>query len=309
MTDLRAVIAEYLSVRRSLGYKLKWDGLLLAEFADFCEREGAATVTTDVALAWAKAPAGCSPSWWANRLTVVRVFAKYLRAIDPSAEVPPVGLIRDHNRRATPFLYSERDVYLLMAATNGLSNPLVAATFETLIGLLSVTGLRVGEAIRMDRADVCWQQGLLRIKSSKFNKSREVPLHASCVERLRSYANRRDLECLAPTSASFFVSALGHRLHYPSVQQTFAKLVRQVGLEPRSERCRPRIHDLRHTFAVRTLLGWQKAAGVAVEPRLPLLSTYLGHSGPQATYWYLSATPQLFTLVGKRLEESMGELP
>ena len=308
MSDLHAVIAEYLSLRRSLGYKLKWDGLLLVEFADFCEREGAATVTTDVALAWAKAPTGCAPSWWANRLTVVRVFAKYLRAIDPSAEVPPVGLIRDHNRRATPFLYSERDVSLLMIAADGLSNSLVAATFKTLIGLLSVTGLRIGEAIRMDRADVQWQQGLLRINNSKFNKTREVPLHPSCVEGLRSYVRRRDLECPAPASLSFFVSALGHRLHYPLVSQTFAKLARQVGLEPRSKRCRPRMHDFRHTFAVRTLLGWHKT-GVAVEPRLPLLSTYLGHSGPQATYWYLSATPQLFALIGKRLDESMGELP
>ena len=308
MTDLRALIAEYLSVRRSLGYKLKWDGLLLAEFADFCERGGATTVTTDIALAWAKTPVGCSSSWWANRLTVVRVFARYLQAIDPSAEVPPVGLIRDRNRRATPFLYSDRDIASLMAAAHGLSSPLVATTFKTLIGLLSVTGLRVGEAIRLNRADVCWEQELLRINRSKFNKTREVPLHASCVERLRAYAGRRDLECAKPNSASFFVSELGHRLHYPRVQQTFATLVSQVGLVPRSDRCRPRLHDLRHTFAVRTLLGWYQA-GVAVEPKLQLLSTYLGHSSPQATYWYLSATPQLFALVGKRLEESMGELP
>ncbi len=308
MSRLRATIAEYLSVRRSLGYNLRRDGLLLAEFAEFCEREGATTVSTEIALAWAKAPAGASASWWANRLTVVRVFARYLSAIDPSAEVPPAGLIRDHNRRATPFLYTDQDLAALMAATDRLSSPLVAATYETLIGLLSVTGLRVGEAIRLERDDVCLQAELLRINRSKFGKSREVPLHPSSVEKLRSYADRRDRDCQTPTSTSFFVSAHGHRLAYVEVSRIFTRLVRFAGLQPRSERCRPRIHDLRHAFAVRALLGWYQD-GLAVEPRLPLLSTFLGHRDPKATYWYLTATPELFALVGERLENSMRDLP
>lgn len=307
-SDLRATLDEYLALRRSLGFKLKRDGLLLAQFLTYCEGAGARTVTSEVALAWAKLPAGGSASWWAWRLSVVRAFATYLQAIDPAIEVPPTGVFPATKRRITPFLYSEADIAGLMGAARHLRYPLHASTYETLIGLLAVTGMRVGEAIRLDRSDVCWDQGLLRILDSKFMKSRELPLHASTLEALRAYARRRDQLCREPKAPSFFVSVAGTRLDYARVQPVFARLTRQVGLVPRSERCRPRIHDIRHSFAVRTLLGWYRS-GADVEALLPLLSTHLGHSDPKWTYWYLSAAPELLAVVAKRLEDALGELP
>jgi integrase/recombinase XerD len=308
MIDLRAAVDEYLTVRRSLGYKLERAGRLLAEFITFCEQSGARAITTEVALAWAKLPAGGGPNWWSYRLGFVRVFAAYLQAIDPETEVPPTDLLPARRRRIIPYLYSDAEIAGLMAAARRLRSPLGAPTYETLIGLLAVTGLRIGEAIRLDRDDVVWDQGLLRILYSKFGKSREVPLHPTTMAALRAYARHRDHLCPSPNAPSFFVTVAGNRLFYPTVQGRFSTLVRRTGLKPRSEQCRPRIHDLRHTFAVRTLLGWYRA-GVEVQPRLPLLSSYMGHADPKWTYWYLSAAPELLTIVGKRLEEALGELP
>jgi integrase/recombinase XerD len=306
--DLRAAIDQYLLARRALGYKLKVDAWLLEDFADYWERAGAPTVTTEVALAWARSPSQASAAYWVQRLTTVRRFATYLQALDPSAEVPPAGLIRAQRSRATPFLYSEADVAALMAAARESRKHLGAATYETLIGLLAATGLRVGEALHLDCGDILWEPGLLRVRNSKFNKSREVPLHASVVDALGAYAEVRDRLCPAVTAPAFFVSSVGTRLDYSVVHVAFTRCVRRAGLLPRGPRCRPRIHDLRHTFAVHTLLQWHRA-GLDVEARLPLLSTYLGHADPQKTYWYLSATPELLGLLGERLEKVLGDLP
>lgn len=168
--------------------------------------------------------------------------------------------------------------------------------------------MRIGEAIRLDRADMCWNQGLLTIRDSKFSKSRELALHSTTTEALHAYARCRDWLCPNPSAASFFVTHSGNRLSYSVVQAGFSTLVRRAGLTPHSDACRPRIHDLRHSFAVHTLLHWYQQ-GVNVEARLPLLSTYMGHASPKSTYWYLSAAPELMAVVGKRLEEAMGELP
>jgi integrase/recombinase XerD len=305
--NLRNSIDEYLLARRALGYKLRVDGWLLSKFADHCERTGITTVTTEAALAWAQSPAHASPSYWRQRLTTVRRFATYLQALDPAVEVPPTGLVRVPNQRAVPFLYSEAEIAALMAAARGSRKHLGAATYEALFGLLAVTGLRVGEALRLDRDDVCWEPGLLRVRDTKFGKSREVPLHPSTLDALRAFARRRDRRCPKPTSAAFFVSSAGTRLHYSVVLSAFTRCARRAGLVPRGPRCRPRIHDLRHAFAVRTLLRWHRE-GLDVESHMPLLSTYLGHADPRRTYWYLSATPELFALLGERLEKVLGDL-
>ena len=194
-----------------------------------------------------------------------------------------------------------------MTAARCLLPPLRAATYETLVGLLATTGLRMGEAIRLDSADLDWDNGVLTVRSSKFGKSREVPLHPSTLDALQAYQLRRDHLCPRPKAPSFFLSMRGTRLDQPTVGSTFLLLVRQARLRPRSLRCRPRPHDLRHSFAVRTLLNWYRA-GDDVESKLPLLSTYLGHVSPASTYWYLSGAPELLALASQRLEQTGEEL-
>ncbi len=191
-----------------------------------------------------------------------------------------------------------------MAAARALTPKLRAATYETLIGLLKVTGARIGELIRLDRHDVDWDEGVLVITYSKFNKHRELALHPTALDALTAYAHRRDELCAEPKSASFFVSTTGNRLVYVTVQQVFARLARAAGLRPRSKQCRPRLHDARHTFACTTLLGWYRA-GVDVEAHLPLLSTYMGHANPANTFWYLSAVPELLALAAERREQTV----
>lgn len=305
MSALRRDLDDYLVIRRALGFKLKRAGLLLGDFVAHLEANEADTITTDAALAWATLPPNGASNWGAQRLSVVRSFARHLHAIDPTHEVPPPGLLPGRSHRATPYLYADRDIAALMAAARGLRSPLRAATFETLVGLLAVTGLRIGEALRLDRDDVDLVDGVLGIRLSKFGKSREVPLHPSTVDALAAYTRERDRLCRRPVDRAFFVSTAGTRLLYCNAHLAWLDLVRRAGLQRRSATCRPRPHDLRHSFAVRTLLGWYPD-GADVQARMPLLSTYLGHVHPGNTYWYLSAAPELLTLVVARLDATVG---
>jgi integrase len=304
MIALRKAVDDYLALRRSLGFKLERTGRLLPEFVGFLERHGARTVTTPLALAWAQQPTDGHPKWWAERLSIVRRFAAHLHALDPRAEIPPSEW-RAPVRRATPFLYSEEDVVRLMHAACDLRPRLRAGTYPTLLGLLAVTGMRVGEAIRLDRDDVDWTRGLLVVRDSKFGRSREVPVHPTTLAALERYARLRDRVCPRTVAPAFFVTRNGTRLNYKNVHFTFLRLVRTAGLTPRSTRCRPRIHDLRHTFAVRTLERWYRE-DADVEARMPRLSTYLGHVAPISTYWYLSAAPELMALAAARLDRATG---
>jgi integrase len=308
MSALHAELDRYLAIRRSVGFKLARAELLLADFCRYLEAIGADTITTDNAFAWASLPPNGSASWWGQRLSVVRAFARHLHAIDSAHEVPPIGLLPAKSHRAVPYLYSDADIAALMAAARELRSPLRAATFETLIGLLAVSGLRIGEALRLDRGDVDLHDGVLRIRQTKFGKSREVPLHPSTVAALSAYAGRRDQLCPRPRDPAFFVSVAGTRVLYCNFHLGWLDLVRRAGLEPRSARCRPRPHDVRHSFAVRTLLGWYRD-GVDVGAHMPLLSTYLGHVHPANTYWYLSAAPELLSLVAARLDAAQGARP
>lgn len=307
MSELHVAVNDYLTIRRALGFKLEDPSHLLPQFVDFLERAGASTVTTELAVAWAKQPPDAHPNQWGRRMSAVRCFARHLQTLVPRTEVPPPDLLPRSPRRASPYLYSEADIAALMKAAGALRSPLRAATFKTFIGLLAVTGMRTGEALRLDRDDLDEANGLLTILNSKFGKSREIPLHPSTVEALQTYARMRDELFPRPTTTSFFVSTTGTRFIYNVFHLTFLELVRQAGLQRRSATCRPRPHDLRHTFAVRTLLGWYYA-GLDVEAQMPLLSTYLGHFKPCDTYWYLSATPELLALAGQRLERARGDI-
>jgi integrase/recombinase XerD len=229
------------------------------------------------------------------------VFAKYVHTLDPTSEVPAPDLLPWRSRRAVPYLYSSADIAALLDAVETLSTPLRRATLATLIGLLSVTGMRVGEAIALDRGDLDPRHGRLIIRHGKFAKSRELVLHDSTVDALGDYLQRRNQLLSVPPSSALLISLAGTRLRYSNVHWTFQRLVRIAGLTPRSAACRPRIHDLRHSFAVNTMLD-AYARGEDGQARLSLLSTYLGHVDPVNTYWYLSASPELMASAARRLQ-------
>jgi integrase len=298
---LRDALEDYLMLRRALGFRLASAARLLGQFISYLEARGTSTVTTSDALAWATLPAGASPAWQAIRLSVVRGFAAHLHGIDPSAQVPPAGLIRRGNDRATPYLYSDAEISALIAAAAGLRPRLRAATYQTLISLLAVSGMRIGEAMRLDCGDLDAGSGLIVVRDAKFGKSRLVPLHPTATDALIRYAALRDEHHPRPASPALFLSTAGTRLLHSNVGLTFTRLAGQAGLTRRSASCRPRIHDIRHSFAVASLLGWY-ASGADVAAMMPRLSTYLGHTDPKHTFWYLSAAPELMTLAGRRLD-------
>lgn len=304
MTDLRLAMNDYLAVRRRLGFELKEPGRRLADFVGFMERAGAERVTSELALMWATS-VSAHPYTWRRRLGVVRGFARYLSTIDAETEVPSEDLLRASLPRVAPYLYSPAEITALMAAARGLTPRLRAATFETLIGLLSVSGLRRGEALALDRADVDLTDGALHVRANKPNKHREVPLHTSTTQALRDYSRLRDQHVTRPSSPAFFVTPQGARLTGGAFNATFVKLIRRVGLEGKGERARPRAHDLRHSFAVRTLIDWYET-DERIDAKLPLLSTYLGHVDPASSYWYLEASPELMALVRDRLDRAAG---
>jgi integrase/recombinase XerD len=308
MSHLSSHVEDYLAMRRALGFKLAKEGRLLRDFAAFAEAAGAGTVTTDLAVAWAILPQNASPVWAAQRLTMVRGLARYLQAVDPATQVPPVGVLPARTRRVTPCIYSDAEVAALMTAARMLRNPLKAATFETLIGLLAVTGMRGSEAMALDRGDLDTTVGLLTVRATKFRKSRQLPLQVTTLRALASYQAVRDRLCPAPATASLLVSATGARLCQATVQPAFRRLLRQAGIGQGPPRPRATIHGLRHSFAVKTLLGWYRD-GQDVQARMPSLSTWLGHVAPAATYWYLTGTPELLALAAGRLEAATGGTP
>lgn len=308
MSALRAGLADYLALRRGLGYRLVRAEKLLAQFVAHLETSGQGQVTIEAALAWARAPAGGSPDWWGHRLSVARGFAAYLHTLDPAHEVPPADLLAARTGRATPYIYTDAEIAALIGAATGLRAPLRALTLSTLIGLLATTGLRIGEALGLDRSDLDPAEGILAVRAGKFAKARELVLHPTSVGALEEYLAQRDRLCPAPADPALFLSLAGTRLLYCNFHLAFCGLVATAGLVPRSSACRPRPHDLRHTFAVRTLAGWY-AAGAEVGALLPALSTYLGHVSPSATYWYLQAAPELLGPAAERLERHLGERP
>ena len=305
MSALRAALDDYLCIRHRLGFTMPQDGRMLEGFVAFLDRAGAQRITTELALAWARRPVDVHPFTWRQRLTVVRGFARYLATLDPASEVPPVDLLPGHRPRITPYIYSQAEITALMAAARRLRPALRAARHETLIGLLAVTGARPGEALGLDRTDVDLDNAVVHVRVGKKNKQRDVPVHPSTVGALRGYAGLRDARCPTPSSPAFFLSARGRRMGREELNATFIQLVRQVGSEGASFRVRPRPYDLRHAFAVHTLIDWYRS-GENVDRRMPLLSTYLGHVDPASTYWYLEAVPELLALVSERMERLSG---
>jgi integrase len=298
MSELGRHLENYLRLRRALGFKLEFPGYVLPSLISYLEAAGAATITAELAISWAGLPRGVLPITWAHRLGAARGFARYLKTIDPATEIPPAGVWPSVTPRPQPYIWAEADIRRLLAAARELRPPLRAATYETLLGLLAATGMRLGEAIGLDGADTDLDGGVLTIRDGKFGRSRLVPLHPTVTSALASYAARRDRLCPSPPATRFFVSTAGTALRTSGVDSAFAQLTTALGL--RTPASRPRVHDLRHSFASRQLLDWHRA-GADVQARMPLLSAYLGHVSPAGTYWYLTAVPELMELAAARL--------
>ena len=306
MSALAEQAEQYLRLRRALGHRLDEAARLLPRFVAYLDAAGVTTITVDVALQWVQRPdADPISSVWARRMTVVRGFARHMSGIDPATEIPPVGLIVFRQHRRPPFIYSANDVEALMAQVPRLvPTPLRAATFATMIGLLAATGMRIGEVIALERGDIDWAERVLIVRNTKFGKSRELPLHPTTVDALATYREIRDRHVPTPGRSTFFVSAKKTPIIYTDFGATFRALIAGSGVGSDAPRP-PRIHDLRHSFAVATLVRWYRA-GEDVGALLPRLSTYLGHLTPTYTYWYLSAAPELLDLAATRMEKARG---
>jgi integrase/recombinase XerD len=303
VSALRARAEEYLAMRRALGFKLESWGPRLMSFVRFCEDRSAATVTTDLAVEWATSTARGSDheAYQARRLDVVRIFARHLQPLDPATEVPPEDVLNRRQCRVPPYLYSREEVAALMTAARTLRPAFRAVTWRTLIGLLAVTGMRQGEACRLRRGDVDLNAETIVIEDSKFGKSRMVFLHPTAAAALRTYERTRNEAFPRPAADTFLVNSQGRPLDRRNTPKTFAQLVTAAEIKPPPGQRAPRLHDLRHVFTVATLLDWYRDGG-DVQARLPVLSTWLGHIDPKSTYWYLSAVPELLSLVATRLE-------
>ena len=310
MTTIGQSIQDYLALRRSLGFKLRDAGLCLAKFAAFLEARGALHITTALALEWAQQSPSALPATCAQRLGYVRGFTRYHVASDPQTEMPPPGLLPFHAHRARPYLYSDEDIARLLQCALELppGDGLRPWTYHCLLGLLSVTGLRIGEAIRLKAEDVDLQAGVLTIRGTKFGKSRLVPIHPSTGEVLEQYRARRERFLAGRTALTFFITSRGNPLDIGDIHRIFYQLSRRIGLRGETASHGPRLHDFRHRFAVQTLLRWYRS-GEDAERRMPVLSTYLGHVHVADTYWYLSACLELMGLAVARLEQRWGELP
>lgn len=308
MSALGQAAEDYLRIRRALGFKMENAGRLLPQFLGYLESVGAETITTEHAVRWATLPSAANPVWWGVRLTAVRGFARYLQTIDARAELPPTGVLpaAAGGRRPTPYVYSEAEIVALMAAAGGWRARLAAATLQTLIGLLAVTGMRIGEAIRLDRSDLDLEHARLVVRNSKFGKSRQLPLHPTTIEALRAYLRRRDQLRPSVETPALLITERGKRLDRHHVEWQFRLLRKRTGLSPRPGSRPPRLHDARHSFAVHTMLDSYRAGG---DPAacLAQLATYLGHADPGASYWYLSAAPELLALAAARLESHLRE--
>ncbi|RWD66343.1 MAG: integrase [Mesorhizobium sp.] len=301
--NMRTLLEEYLATRRALGFKLQTEGTGLATFVSYLESAGIDHITNEIALRWARLPVSVQPVQWAWRLGIIRGFARYCSAFDPRTQVPPTDLIPSTRVRRSPHFFSDGDIEQLLCAALALPpiDGLRRWTFHCLFGLLSVSGLRIGEAIRLSFEDVNLQEAILTIRSTKFGKSRLVPMHSSTADVLAAYMQRRQAFRAARSTDHVFVNERGAPLTYDQSIDTFQRLLNKIGVTNQRDNRRPHLHDLRHRFATKTLVQWYRD-GRDVHRQLPVLSAYLGHTETSNTYWYLSACPELMGLSCELLE-------
>jgi integrase len=303
MKSLARAVDDYLALRRSLGFKLREYGDCLHEFVRFLKKNRSPHVTNKLALEYATRRQGEKPVSWSRRLAIIRGFARYRFGDDPTTEIPPIGLLRFRSQRAKPYFYSEDEINRLLEAalTMKTQYQLQRHTYYCLFGLLAVTGLRLGEAIRLEPRDVDLSAGVLTVRGAKFGKSRLVPVHPSTRAVLRGYAKCRDQLLAGRPIPYFLMTGRGKRMEKANLSLVFRNLSRQIGIRKPGMRHGPRLHDFRHRFAIETLLRWYRSRE-NVGRRMPVLSTYLGHGNVSGTYWYLSSTPELIAAASKLIE-------
>lgn len=308
MSALRQELDRYLTVRRSLGYDLGTTARILRRFVDFADSQGVEHVCTDLFLRWQRVYGHAGGQTWAARFGIVRLFAQWLHGLDPAHEALPRGLMAYRARRPRPYIYSEAEIASIVAAAAELPSTygLRGLTYATLFGLIAVTGLRISEALALDAGDIDLDSGVLTIRRGKLGKARLVPLDASVTERLLTYVRERD-RLLGFMPQPFFVSEQKTRVGDCIARYNFALVCKQLGLRPPQRYGRhgrgPRIHDLRHSFAARTMIGWYRNGQDAAAEMLKL-TTYLGHTKPENTYWYIEAVPELLELAAERVTGS-----
>ena len=311
MTSLTNELERYLEIRRSLGFTLSTSARVLRRFVAFADAQDINHISTDLFLRWKEEFGGASSSTWAARLGMVRQFAQCLGGIDSRHEVPPKALVPGRYRRSRPHIYSDAEIVRIIEGAKRLQSVdgIRALTYSTLFGLIAVTGLRISEAVALDNADLDVANGVLTVRCGKFGKARIIPISTSSLEHLTAYAKERD-RLLDRSPKSFFVSDTGTRPDDCSVRYNFASVCQHIGLRPVQRFNRhgrgPRIHDLRHTFAARTLLNWYRT-GKDAEREMIKLSTYLGHTDPAHTYWYIEAVPELLELASERATRSLAQ--
>ena len=299
-----ALAREYLAHRRSLGFDLKAAGTVLLDFARFADRtRHRGPLTTELILRWATRSKRHSRRYQMERLSIVRGFARHMAARDGQTKVPDMRLLDGGHRRQQPHIYTDKQLWELLEAAAKLSTayPLRPYTYTTLLGLLASTGLRISEALGLRKDDVDLAGGVLHIRQTKFRKERLVPMHPSVMRAMRSYADRQDGNRSSRSESAFFVGRRGRPLPYTTVRITFRRLVTKLGWRSNGTLPRPRIHDLRHSFACRRMLRWYRQ-GVDVDHAITSLSTYLGHGKVTDTYWYLTGTAELLSIAGGRFE-------
>jgi integrase len=308
MSNLSHELDRYLTLRRNLGYRLDTAERNLRNFIASAEREGAAYLSSALFLRWQETFGHANRQTWARRLSSVRLFAQWLHTIDPHHEIPPQGLIPHRYRRARPYIYSEDEIRRIVEAAAALPSPngVRALTYSTLFGLIAVTGLRISEALSLNVTDVDLDTGVLTLQCGKFGKARVLPVAATTRERLAAYLKERD-RLLGASPPPFFVSDHGARLTDCAARYNFATVCQSLGMRPAQKFHRhgrgPRIHDMRHTFAVRTLVHWYRTRTEDPTREMLKLTTYLGHADPTHTYWYIEAIPELLALAAQRGEE------
>ncbi|MEX2400895.1 MAG: tyrosine-type recombinase/integrase [Rhodothermales bacterium] len=302
-TSIQYSVERYLEERRRLGFELRIAGAQLMNFARYADaNDHRGPLTIDLQLAWAR-ERGTKPITWARRLEVVRPFAKYYCQFEPDTAVPDAKTFGPGHRRLAPHIYTHQEILDLLQEAGRLRplGGLRPATYRTLFGLIATAGLRLSEALYLRVADVDLLRGLLTVRETKFRKSRLLPLHASTLAALRIYRDMRDQTVRSEADMPFFASSSGAELPSRTVHEVFVGLRRRLGWVARGDHPNPRIHDLRHTFAVRRIQLWHQS-GVPLDQGTFWLSTYLGHAKISDTYWYLTGTPELLSIVAARFE-------
>ncbi len=297
--SLKKQVEMYIDHCHRLGYT---DGNTtgLKEFIAFVDQKGhVGPLTITLAMEWATASKTNRRSAWARRLGLLHRFAKYCKAIEPKTEIPPSGIYGSTLHRPTPHIYTSDEIHHLMMATKLMqsTNGLKPIVFKYLIGLLASTGLRISEAIKLTDNDVDLINGVLTINESKARKSRYIPLHPTTINALKEYVLLRNTFFNIKPSNFFFINDKGNSLSIISIDRDYRWLREKVGLKNN-----PRLYDLRHTFACNRLLKWYEEEK-NIDEMIVYLSTYLGHGSTIDTYWYLTATPELFSIVTKRFEK------